>query len=192
MRRRQTIASTEESGSMPRFRAIPLTAFACALGVALGAQANTASAQADCPNAGLRAGVASHLPDCRAYEQVSPTEKNGSDVGNIPLTNFGAGGPSSPSGDAVAFTAYGALSNTQWGGGGTLLYLSRRGDAAWTTTALIPRPVDTGGLTIFTNSIMGFTPDLTGSLLVSGVGLTSEAPNDRNYYRQVNLSGAIT
>jgi hypothetical protein len=35
------------------------------------------AAATTCPNAVLRAGVSAALPDCRAYEQVSPTEKGG-------------------------------------------------------------------------------------------------------------------
>ncbi|HET9155010.1 MAG TPA: hypothetical protein VFN85_12975, partial [Solirubrobacterales bacterium] len=37
---------------------------------------------AGCPNAELRTNNSSHLPDCRAYEQVSPIDKNDSDVAN--------------------------------------------------------------------------------------------------------------
>ncbi|MEX2253455.1 MAG: hypothetical protein WD649_04830, partial [Thermoleophilaceae bacterium] len=33
-----------------------------------------------CPNAAFRSGPAAHLPDCRAYEMVSPVDKNGADI----------------------------------------------------------------------------------------------------------------
>jgi hypothetical protein len=36
--------------------------------------------QESCPNQGFRAGAAAQLPDCRAYEMVSPLEKNNGDV----------------------------------------------------------------------------------------------------------------
>ena len=72
--------------------------FACA---GLGAGTFAASARAEgCPNEQLRGqdGYALALPDCRAYEQVSPVDKNFTDaLGESDVVQ------SSPSGDRVTF-----------------------------------------------------------------------------------------
>jgi hypothetical protein len=85
-----------------------------------------------CPNASLRGGPSAHLPDCRAYELVTPPEKNG---GYINEGSF----MTSPEGESVAFSSIsgfaGATSTlyTQTG------YQSSRkgtsGSAGWATVA---------------------------------------------------------
>ena len=103
---------------------------------AVGAGTSAASAQAeDCPNEQLRGqeGTALRLPDCRAYEQVSPVAKNFADaLGEAEVVQ------SSPSGGGVTFFSDapfpGVLSAT-----GSSLYLSTRAGGEWSTQGLVPQ-----------------------------------------------------
>src|SRR5262245_2383562 len=70
----------------------------CVLGLTtfLGVSASTAWAD-PCPNVSFRIGPSANLPDCRAYEQVSPADKNGTDIVNV------GGNETAPSGDRIAY-----------------------------------------------------------------------------------------
>jgi WD40-like Beta Propeller Repeat len=86
-----------------------------------------------CPNDALRTGKPSaKLPGCRGYEQASPVNKNGVDIGGQ--------GPflkASPTGDAISFMS---LSGLPGGDGGQELplYLARRDPFGWSTQGLLP------------------------------------------------------
>jgi hypothetical protein len=90
------------------------------------------------------------LPDCRAYEQASPVQKNGVDIGGQ-VTFLKA----SPSGDAVSFMT---LSGLPGGDGGQEipLYLARRDPFGWSTQGLLPPPGF--GEEVF---YRGWTPDFS-------------------------------
>ena len=69
--------------------------------VSLWGGALAAAAQAEgCPNEQLREGdgYALRLPDCRAYEQISPVDKNFTDAAGVPGSV-----QSAPSGEEVTF-----------------------------------------------------------------------------------------
>jgi hypothetical protein len=106
-------------------RAVLTTAALAAAGVA-----PAASAAADaCPNAEIRQQQgAGRLPECRAYEQVSPVNKNG----NAALAGYAP----RPSGGAFAYWSPGAFAGAQSSVG--VSYAAERTAGGWVTTALNP------------------------------------------------------
>ena len=87
----------------------------------------------DCPNQALRGGLAALLPDCRAYEMVSPLDKNG---GDILLQGFG-NVQASPDGDRILYSAMSSFGDTQsaWAANE---YLAGRGADGWSNSAIHP------------------------------------------------------
>jgi hypothetical protein len=103
-----------------------------------------------CPNDAFRTGLAARLPDCRAYEQVSPVDKNGSDLWSTP--DFVA---ASSTGDAATFLSDDGIP----GGVGAQqqpLYISTRGENGWTNSGILPPPAE-GQVT----HVLGWLPDLS-------------------------------
>ncbi len=72
------------------------------------------------------------LPDCRAYEQVSPVDKGGNDV--MP---FSPRTRASVDGEAVQFASLGGFGDVH-GAGIAFEYLAQRGGAGWSTHAITP------------------------------------------------------
>ncbi len=88
---------------------------------------------ASCPNDALRTGGPSAaLPDCRAYEQASPVEKNGLDAtGTVPFVK------ATPSGDRISFGAANGIPGAE-GGQELPVYLASRAPAGWSSQGLLP------------------------------------------------------
>jgi hypothetical protein len=86
-----------------------------------------------CPNAQLRTNFSSSLPDCRAYEQVSPVDKNDSDV----LTPFDRQSyqQASVDGERVFYSSIGAFPGAP-AAGLKRQYLASRGASGWSTRAV--------------------------------------------------------
>jgi hypothetical protein len=127
---------------------------------------------ASCPNerARIEQPYGLGLPDCRAYELVSPPDTEGSEfVGTL---NHAA-----VSGEAVAYGSQGSFSGPV-GAQLESAYVSRRGSDGWSTQNITPpTKIGTSG-TIRENYLASiFTPELTkGVLFQLGGTLGSEVP----------------
>ncbi len=84
-----------------------------------------------CPNQSFRTGPSANLPDCRAYEQVSPVSKNGTNVQHdVNIVR------ASSDGNRLTFASNTGLPAA--GGGSSLNFAAVRGDQGWTTYGLVP------------------------------------------------------
>jgi hypothetical protein len=173
------VLSARDGAAGPR-RSLPVLivlglALALIAGVIAFRGAGAALADSSCPNEIFRNGPSSHLPDCRAYELVSPVDKNGGSVdGGIQFESQPAPQQAAANGEAVtyasqtAFTSAGAqvsLTSNQ--------YLARRGPDGWATEAISPPQIypggeiDKGQKALDFSLYLGFNEDLTSGFLVS-------------------------
>jgi hypothetical protein len=124
--------------------------------------------QESCPNEVFRVGAASRLPDCRAYEMVSPIEKNGIDIDpsvDLQLT-YNRLEQASTSGDALTFATSQGIGEPE-GVPYAPQYLSSRTAIGWQTRSLalpqgtsqVPPPLRVA------REYRVFTPDLCHAVL---------------------------
>jgi virginiamycin B lyase len=89
----------------------------------------------ECPaNEALRTGPSASLPDCRAWEQASPVDKNGGSIQGTTLSSRTA-----EDGSTISFESTTGIP----GGVGAQnfpTYMARRGPGGWSTTGLLPSP----------------------------------------------------
>ena len=105
-----------------------------------------------CPNDALRYGYGAALPDCRAYEQVSPSDKNGAGLGNTLEQVY-----ATPSGNAISyFAAAGIPVPNGSGQQQEPSYVASRAQSGWSTEGLNPPATDALG-----SSLVGRSPDLS-------------------------------
>jgi hypothetical protein len=138
-------------------------------------------------------GESTILADNRAYELVSPTDKNGGDVGGSAVSNFlpsaqSAWGHASASGSAIAYSSFTSFGDAQSAEAITQ-YLSSRGPTGWTTHGISPPVTKHTELTLRPGYHF-FTPELTAGILHwGGSVLVPGAPEGENLYiRQMNAA----
>ena len=92
-----------------------------------------------CPNGQFRSGASEHLPDCRAYEQVSPVEKDGQDAVSLQPLKPAQSAPCEEGAPCtLAYMTVGAAFGGASGNEFPDAYLGTRGTDGWQTTPLSP------------------------------------------------------
>jgi Tol biopolymer transport system component len=150
----------------------------------------TAQAEAGCPNEQLR--VETHstsLPDCRAYELVTPPFKYGQIVGRPIVTT---------SGSSVAFVSLGEFNeaaNDATAEGA--VYVDSRGASDWSSSSVNPSAEQfqfglafNGGGSSQRGETVDFSPDLSQSLFAAAP--VSDKVIDFRLYLRTNETGAFT
>lgn len=156
----------------------------CLLAVAaiVGPATAATAAGGECPNEEFRRGPSALLPECRAYELVSPALKEGGYVISKPVVH------ASPDGNGASFFSYSSFA----GGVGSAWftsYAARRGASNWGTQALDAPQFHTGfGLLAKASPVSSLY--LTKTLQFSSVALLPGAiEGGANIYVQNNLTG---
>ncbi len=135
------------------------------------------------------------LPDGRAYELVSPAQKNSAEVavpgptGGLFLTSNVRIQAASVSGEAITYTSWTSFGDAK-GASASSQYLSKRTAGGWSTVNISPPG-------ILSNPVVppyvGFTPDLSfGAFKIEEPALTEDALTGfPNLYLRDNASGAL-
>ena len=130
---------------------------------------SSAQASESCSvNEVFRSGPSATLPDCRAYEMVSPLAKENGDV--VPLV-ASAGVPaaldlSSSSGGKLLYGTYRAFGDAV-SGAYTSQYVAARGPEGWVSHAITPprQRLNLEGLNMLDTEVKSVTPDLCQAFL---------------------------
>jgi hypothetical protein len=121
-----------------------------------------------CPNESLRIGPSLTLPDCRAYEQVTPVEKSNQD--GVFASGFEFFIPQvSTDGDQAAYFSFGAFSGSE---APNPFYLATRGTTEWGSEGIIPPQGTSHNLiTACLPQYSAYSPDLARAVLEEGYDL---------------------
>lgn len=109
--------------------------------------------RSNCANQSFRTGPAAFLPDCRAYEMVSPVDKEGGEIAVLPnITDNPAGlFQGSPGGGKLSYSSYRAFGDSQ-SAPYTSQYIATRNADGWESEAIsapregVPIPKENRGL----------------------------------------------
>jgi hypothetical protein len=145
-----------------------------------------------CTNAAIRAAQgAQSVGDCRAFEMVSPVEKNGADILGDPEYTRAA-----DDGDAVQFSSVSGFADTP-GSGLFFSYIGVRTPEGWRTHSLMP-PQDAQNSANVTTSLVpvygGFSADLSKGVFRALTPLTDDplVAHTRNLYLREGLLSSAT
>lgn len=126
-------------------------------------------------------GAGAQLP-ARAYELVSPVDKNGGEVYRFSADRATADG------NALQYLTNAAIPGAEASPIGNV-NIARRTDAGWVSTAITPAATETAPP--FWDQLTTLSPDLSQALLMSRMPLTAGAPPVPNLYLR-DRGGALT
>jgi DNA-binding beta-propeller fold protein YncE len=117
----------------------------------------TTGAQAACPNEQMRGGFSANLPECRAYELVTPANEASAEPEG--------GEVAARTGDRISYTANEVLPGSQSAGD---TYVASRGVSGWSTEDVIPLQSYTAQCTEAAAGTIAQSTDLSQSVLFVG------------------------
>jgi hypothetical protein len=134
-----------------------------------------------CPNAAIRqTQFSTYLPNCRAYELVSPVDKEGASVSAASR----GGTVSSADGDAIKYDSNVGFGDVQGFEGHGAEYVSSRGTDGWTTHAINPKQTSVAIGLYTTSQYEAFSEDLSKGVFF---GYTPVLPGYPNVEHATNL-----
>jgi hypothetical protein len=147
----------------------------------------------DCSNQAFRIGFSASLPDCRAYEMVSPIDKNNGDIkALVDAPGYSdALNQSSIDGEKLTYSSYRAFANPQAGPYTNQYLASRDPEAGWSTEALSPPQRSQLSGPTLENPFKAFSADLCSAWMLSESVLAPGATEGQhNFYRRDNCGEA--
>lgn len=146
----------------------------------------------NCPNQALRSGASAFLPDCRAYELVSPLEKSNSDVlSRLNVTGYPTAlSRATRDGAKLTYTSYRAFGDTAAAPYASQ-YIAARGAGGWESEPIVA-PLGTADEKLDTE-FKAFSEDLCSAWIQHRVEPTLDPAAPLGFpdlYRRKNCDGA--
>lgn len=168
---------TARSSAAPRLPRRTCSGLATVLALSLWAPLPAFAQAEPCPNAQIRAEqpYAQQLPDCRAYELVSPLDTDGQDA---ILAEAAFPARAATSGEAITYASRG-LYGEPTGGAIENQYVSRRGSTRWSTKSVTPLHDPEHTEPLFAYEGAAFNPELTEGITATNAPLVEGAPGGK-------------
>jgi NHL repeat/WD40-like Beta Propeller Repeat len=126
-------------------------------------------AKTDCPNRAFRSGLSALLPDCRAFEMVTPVDKDNGDIKSLlDFFNFSTAlYQSSTNGDKFTYSSYRAFADPKSAPYTVQFIAAREARVGWTSKSIVPAQGPTGNLfPNLENPYKAFSADLCSGWFV--------------------------